>query len=1081
MSAGSDSTGLAPLAPADVAQAIALIQTAYAPDASSDPAQIESLQSALLAMQRTPAAWGLIIPLLGHDDLNVQFFGALTAQAKIARGELETLSPEDQLALRDILFALVGVPRSRVVQMKLFGAVTALALRLVPGRPSRWEGWVQATVQTLVASGSATPQIHHFLACAAEDIVAADLLPQPKIELYESLRSAAPLVLQSIATVLAHPPSPRDDPDSLNAALTCLLAWFPTRLIPDVELASLVPPLIALLDTGGISSYTLIELLSHPPPTWTPAILIEPLLSWAARTFPNHYSPEEQNPYYPASVPPLAERRVLRPHTQLLVALAEAAVEWVAAHLVDPSVASSAHTSTAPPRAALSQHMLRIMLALTAMDAGGAPLSAEGEELTGGYEDDDEDEGEESTATASLGFWYLLQEALWEVPVSMLDVFAAAVSADDHDHDDGAEVAKVSAAERARTAHAQAAYVALVRILRGKVVCGRDWDRDHLDYFKVYRREAADTLVNAYYVLRTDLLEYYVADASARLDAGEPWENIEATLHCLCAVHEAVDLDSIGRMVALARLFGAEVWGRLPARSAPPIARLRRTALRLIGTYAAYFTIRPPDELLLPLQYVIGALADSDRRICHQATLALRSLCDANRSALAGRISAFAEVYAGLGGVPDSEKGKVLQSIASVIQALPPAEAIAPVEAMVRPILQQLRDAFGVAETHPDTARSTAILQLEILAGIAKGLTRITVLFDDEDGSQTEADAALAARKDPRIDALRAAIFDCIAQMAELWSADAEVGQALSELFKSITALPADVTLVTLPAQPLLGVVCRAAGRRLNAVWLALATILIAQLNPPPLFLTLRSGPSEEAEACVRNSAGQIVSAGLHLLGAPGGMLENPDIVQEFFACMDRVAQDFTSAFCALPDGAFDALMQCAISALSLQERYSLVASCTFLGTLVHRTALFASISPELLKQLQAHMIRTHGHAMMRAVLCGFAGAAPRSAMNNLLELLGALVSRWDEQVVGEALAGPGQKAPGGARAWVREIVFAGDFYPSHAGSEAKERFVKAVVSSRSVKKTKEAANQFSTIARGLQGSTFGYSAVSAM
>ncbi|KAJ7859421.1 hypothetical protein B0H13DRAFT_1544947, partial [Mycena leptocephala] len=52
--------------------------------------------------------------------------------------------------------------------------------------------------------------------------------------------------------------------------------------------------------------------------------------------------------------------------------------------------------------------------------------------------------------------------------------------------------------------------------------------------------------------------------------------------------------------------------------------------------------------------------------------------------ALASRIGAFAEVHAGLGGVPDSEKGKVLQNIASVIQALPPAEA------MVGPILQRL-------------------------------------------------------------------------------------------------------------------------------------------------------------------------------------------------------------------------------------------------------------------------------------------------------------------------------------------------------------------------------------------------------
>jgi hypothetical protein len=45
----------------------------------------------------------------------------------------------------------------------------------------------------------------------------------------------------------------------------------------------------------------------------------------------------------------------------------------------------------------------------------------------------------------------------------------------------------------------------------------------------------------------------------------------------------------------------------------------------------------------------------------------------------------------------DSEKGKVLQSIASVIQALPPAEGVAPVEALVGPVLQRLAAALGAA------------------------------------------------------------------------------------------------------------------------------------------------------------------------------------------------------------------------------------------------------------------------------------------------------------------------------------------------------------------------------------------------
>jgi hypothetical protein len=44
-----------------------------------------------------------------------------------------------------------------------------------------------------------------------------------------------------------------------------------------------------------------------------------------------------------------------------------------------------------------------------------------------------------------------------------------------------------------------------------------------------------------------------------------------------------------------------------------------------------------------------------------------------------------------------------------------------------------------------------------------------------------------------------------------------------------------------------------------------------------------------------------------------------------------QVSHHFVSVFYQLPPESFDALVQCAISALSLQERYSLVAASTFL------------------------------------------------------------------------------------------------------------------------------------------------------
>lgn len=50
------------------------------------------------------------------------------------------------------------------------------------------------------------------------------------------------------------------------------------------------------------------------------------------------------------------------------------------------------------------------------------------------------------------------------------------------------------------------------------------------------------------------------------------------------------------------------------------------------------------------INFVVTALPEPS--LCLQAANALRDLCDANRSALAPHIGAFAELHAGLTGVP---------------------------------------------------------------------------------------------------------------------------------------------------------------------------------------------------------------------------------------------------------------------------------------------------------------------------------------------------------------------------------------------------------------------------------------------
>ncbi|KAJ6620516.1 hypothetical protein B0H10DRAFT_2216020 [Mycena sp. CBHHK59/15] len=498
-----------------------------------------------------------------------------------------------------------------------------------------------------------------------------------------------------------------------------------------------------------------------------------------------------------------------------------------------------------------------------------------------------------------------------------------------------------------------------------------------------------------YYVLRDDLLAFYVGDVEQRLAAGplphvfgpsfrpapssppslpclpspaasppsppllpplpslpltdvrSPQE-IEATLHRILSIHEALDLEHAVSSPHLARLFAPALPARLPDASAgasPGMQHVRRTAHGArCRTYASW-----------PTYTVLPAL---DR-------------------------------------VPDSEKGTVLQSIARVIQALPPAEEGAD-RGDGEPGSRRRR-----GRCLPEDARVACISRLEILAGVAKGLARTTgpLLSLDYAADGAGAELAREARAHPRT----VALFEAIQRVADLWSEAAEVAE-VAEVRPSPSSLML-VTIVVTYAQradhepagghdgpdAARGAAACARVPRGAAVWLTLATILVAQLNPPSFLLTLKTGPTPDAAAALA----EIAHATLAAPGAPGGMTENPDIAQEFFACMDRVAQDFACmdrvaqdfarAFYTLPAGTRDALMQCTVSARALLARRRLhfpwmsplrafhgYADHGAQGCLSHRTSLYEELAAQ--RQL-------HGR------VCGFAGA-PRTTGPDLIALL---------------------------------------------------------------------------------------------
>lgn len=120
---------------------------------------------------------------------------------------------------------------------------------------------------------------------------------------------------------------------------------------------------------------------------------------------------------------------------------------------------------------------------------------------------------EEFVSEQTLAFWYLFQEALWNNDYYFEDGSnqaaeeAAIRNAEQGDGGEGMKIAKQ-------------VYADVVRALRRKVCWPVEierWRKDEKDMFGVYRRDVGDTLINAYYVLREDMLAFYIRDLSERM------------------------------------------------------------------------------------------------------------------------------------------------------------------------------------------------------------------------------------------------------------------------------------------------------------------------------------------------------------------------------------------------------------------------------------------------------------------------------------------------------------------------------------------------------------------------------------
>nr|XP_019048282.1 hypothetical protein I302_02051 [Kwoniella bestiolae CBS 10118]OCF27212.1 hypothetical protein I302_02051 [Kwoniella bestiolae CBS 10118] len=1018
---------------ADLERVAQTILHLFSPSTSSNPELAKHLQRELQQIQSAQEAWGLIAGLAGHDDPNIRFFGAHTAQVKISR-DWETLPEELRPALLPLLLGTLGnainpnnqhsyQPANGVVVRKLFGSLASLLLRLAFPHFLHPILTVIQTIHSAFASSTAlppsapgsgynTPGAVRLLAlewCAIciEEIGRAGLAEHQRQPLRRHIESDLSIVVSTITDAMTGDPklSPNERLKEAEAACKCAESWIDWGLSPE-ELNILLPALYDLLPMPAASS-ALVEVLSESIFKYGKGtkLLTEPMLAWAV-------GPSGQALLASVNDDPSEE---LIGFTKLLAALVEHSSEWLVARIQQNDV----------------QAFLGIILRLTGWRGLGNV--------------------EENLSELTLPIYPMIQEAIMDAPM-----FSAP-----HETSPDWAVAKNFFRE-------------LVEVTRRKVRWPGEGDsggsiggldKEDRENFESWRRDAGEVIVGAYYILRDEMLANLTSIAGQQVQGGAPWQDIEATLHCIRYSSEAVPL---GEEKSLPILFGEQILGQLAHR---PIRgkgeeRLRLTVVCLIQSYEEWFKFHPV-HLPPVLSYLVPSLTSSTT-ISRSAADALKALCDMCRKKLVEHIGAFAELHGKIGDLGPEEQSKVIQGITSVIQALAPADAVGPVEGIISPILSRIAQSLQQYSVDRANAQPALVQATAALTACFKGLSPSEdEMFDttDEGDEAAREEAITLTREDPRIVELRRGIENAVEGLVSVvgrGEGDAEVADAISSLLKHATL--SSSTLISLSPLPLLSLVCMACENSPSALWMSLASTLTLRVNAPVTSFARKKEKTEEVKRQEEdeqvgkwNVIGDVASrlvvvAGRFLDGE--GMKEHPDVVEGWFKFCSSLASRFPGVLLRLPPQIVEGYMSLGLMGLGTQERFSLKSVSEYFVALLANTRYPSPLEP-LSDPLFAHF----GPSILRALLLCAGSEGPRSVIPNMAELLAALVGR----IKGEEMS-----------SWLDQVLSQEGYPDPRATAASKKKLKEAVLRSRTARRMREALHEFALVARGLDGTTYG-------
>ncbi|KAI9929911.1 hypothetical protein MW887_011721 [Aspergillus wentii] len=682
-----------------VNEARTLVSQLYDPANAGNPAKIKLIQEHLQVLQKGPQAWLIANSLLGHENTDLRFFGALTFTVKINQDWQQLNESEAQELLGRLIdhyvFLVNGGERPLVIR-KLASSLATIFLK--PSAP-----WTRALLN--VAASLANGKYLSEEQCQSIDLETAVLPAMSEKQVVALLYFSNTLAEEFNKYGSETRRSAEGHRVAKNVNDAFCLAGFVLRHLLQQE-ASGSPVSDAAPGVEAINSYHMRETISASDLESTTSYIIQSLKALS----------------------------LSKAAAQVLIEL----IDWRDSIFSQDHIHSilefiisdfgAAHVSSLMEGDFEDENMtfLELVLAYAAIkqrELFTGTLDPEHEKIltllhtlfkAPGYAAVDD-----SASPLVLEWWT-------EVADDLQEIFFVAEETDGFD--------------RAKQNLARAALDCFEKLKYPNSEELKDWSDDDRSEFGSFRRDVCDFLLAVYPMLGVELVQVFQERARSSL-ANQDWKTFEAAIFCIAQLSEAVD-ENKHADECLNVIFFCDEFARLCGGEGVKIPdKARQTLVDMLGKYQSYFE---RTHALLP-RVLTFLFASLDVAPCAPtASKSISHLCKSCRNALTFELPAFMDQFESFRFKPTATAltmEKVLEGIAAIIQTLPADEEKAQfLERILHFFLEQAKLARDEAVRGLiEPAHARAQLVLRCVASIGKGLrTDGEIVLDSNDGSNED-------------------------------------------------------------------------------------------------------------------------------------------------------------------------------------------------------------------------------------------------------------------------------------------------------------------------------------------------------